>query len=461
MGRTYLKNAIHTDTIALVNCRKNPYLAPMEKRAYILTFGCQMNEYDSELLESILSADGYLSVQQPNQADLIVVNTCSVRQKAEDRALARIAELTALKKLNRSLKIVVAGCMARRAGQSIIDRIPQVDYVVGPDYVPEIGEIVKRNSPEKIHIDDKNQSESKLLAPKTKGPAAFLAISRGCENFCSYCIVPYVRGAFRSRPAKSILKQAAALTESGVKDITLLGQNVNSYRDGDMDFPALLKAIAPVGPPRLRFLTSHPKDLSDRLIECMAEVKSICHSLHLPLQSGSDKILAAMNRGYTYEYYHGIVEKLRRIMPDITLTTDLIVGFPGETADDFEQTLAAVRSIEYDAAFMFRYSVRPGTAAAAIYDDVPEPEKIERLNRLIAIQQTISERRNARWVGRKLEILIDSFSRRQPMMPKGKTRGGISVLIANQPDLRIGDMITATIVSSRAKTLIADFENFA
>jgi len=445
----------------LVNTHKNPYLPAMEKRAYILTFGCQMNEYDSELLESILSADGYLLVPEPNQADLIVVNTCSVRQKAEDRALARISELSALKKLNRSLKIVVAGCMAKRAGQSIIDQIPLVDYIVGPDHVPEIADIIEQKSPQRIYISDTPESESNVSTPKTKGPAAFLAISRGCENYCSYCIVPYVRGAFRSRPAKSIIKQVAALTESGIKDITLLGQNVNSYQDNDTDFASLLKAIAPIGPPRLRFLTSHPKDLSDKLIECMAEIPSICHSLHLPLQSGSNMILAAMNRGYTFEHYNSIVERLRRAMPDITLTTDLIVGFPGETPDEFERTLAAVESIQYDAAFMFRYSVRPGTAAADITDDVPEPVKIERLTRLITVQQQITERRNARWIGRRMEILIDGFSRRQPIVPKGKTRGGLSVLINNRPDLKVGDLITATIVSSRAKTLLAEFENFA
>jgi tRNA-2-methylthio-N6-dimethylallyladenosine synthase len=433
----------------------------MEKQAYILTFGCQMNEYDSELLESILSADGYLITPEPNQANLIVVNTCSVRQKAEDRALARITEITALKKLNRSLKIVVAGCMAKRAGQSIIDQIPGVDYVVGPDHVPEIAEIVGQKLAQRIFISDTPESDLKSSTPKTNGPAAFLAISRGCENYCSYCIVPFVRGAFRSRPAKSIIKQIAALTESGIKDITLLGQNVNSYQDGDIDFAALLNAIAPIGPPRLRFLTSHPKDLSDKLIECMAEIPAICHSLHLPLQAGSDKILKAMNRGYTFGHYLSIVEKLRRAIPDITLTTDLIVGFPGETDADFEQTLAAVKAIEYDAAFMFRYSVRPGTAAADIADDIPEPSKIERLNQLISIQQKITELRNTRWVGKRLEILIDGYSRRQPVIPKGKTRGGISVLIGNRPDLQIGDMITATVMSARAKTLFADFENFA
>jgi tRNA-2-methylthio-N6-dimethylallyladenosine synthase len=433
----------------------------MEKRAYILTFGCQMNEYDSELLESILSADGYLLVPEPKEADLIVVNTCSVRQKAEDRALARITEMTSLKKLNRSLKIVVAGCMAKRAGQSIIDQIPLVDYVVGPDHVPEIAEIVGQNLSQKIFIGDTPDTETKSSTPKTNGPAAFLAISRGCENYCSYCIVPYVRGAFRSRPAKNIIKQVAALIESGIKDITLLGQNVNSYQDNDTDFAALLKAIAPIGPSRLRFLTSHPKDLSDKLIDCMAEIPAVCHSLHLPLQAGSDKILKAMNRGYTIGHYLTIVEKLRRAMPDIALTTDLIVGFPGETDEDFDQTLEAVKAIEYDAAFMFRYSVRPGTAAADIADDVPEPVKIERLTQLILVQQKITEQRNTRWVGQKLEILIDGYSRRQPIMPKGKTRGRISALIGNRPDLQIGDMITATVMSSRAKTLFADFENFA
>jgi tRNA-2-methylthio-N6-dimethylallyladenosine synthase len=433
----------------------------MEKKAYLLTFGCQMNEYDSEVLESILSANGYLMTSKPEEAGLIIVNTCSVRQKAEERAMGRISELAAQKKVNRSLKIVVAGCMAKRAGQAIIEQIPAVDYVVGSDQIPDIPDIVKDSSGQRVFISDKPDNEPPLPISKTRGPTAYLAISRGCENYCSYCIVPYVRGAFRSRPMIRILDQVKALISAGVKDIMLLGQNVNSYRDGEVDFPGLLKYLATAGPPRLRFLTSHPKDISDDLIACFAELPYLCHSLHLPIQSGSDKILALMNRGYTYKHYRERIAKLRQVAPDMTISTDLIVGFPGETEDDFQQTLEAIGSIKFDSAFMFRYSVRPGTAAASMTDDVPESTKIERLSKLIAIQQKISEMQNSRWIGQSLEILIEGQSRRLPAMPKGKTRGGQSVLVTNKPELAMGDLIIGQIADSRAKTLFAAFEKFA
>ena len=428
----------------------------MEKRAYILTFGCQMNEYDSEVLESILSADGYLISNKPDDADLTVVNTCSVRQKAENRAMSRISGIAALKKNNPSMKLVVAGCMARRAGQAIIDDIPGVDYVVGSDYIPEIPDII--GASDKIFIEEKTDSVKQPYTIRPGRFAPYLAISRGCENFCSYCIVPYVRGSFRSRPVDNIITEMKFLVDQGVKDITLLGQNVNSYNYLGLDFPSLLRKLEPFAPPRLRFLTSHPKDLSDDLINCLAEMPALCHALHLPLQAGSNNILSKMNRGYTVEYYLGLIEKLRAAVPDITITTDLIVGFPGESETDFGQTLSAVEQIGFDSAFMFRYSVRPGTAAAKLPDDVPENEKIDRLNRLIALQHKISAQRNKRWLGKQVEVLIEKRSRREPYLPQGKTRGGQSVLITDASDLKPGALVLARIEKAQAKTLLGHFE---
>ncbi|MCD6160895.1 MAG: tRNA (N6-isopentenyl adenosine(37)-C2)-methylthiotransferase MiaB [candidate division Zixibacteria bacterium] len=433
----------------------------MLNSAYILTFGCQMNQYDSEVLESILAGNGCLITDMPDSADLIVVNTCSVRQKAESRAMAHIAGLAALKKKNPLLIVIVAGCMAKRAGQEIIDKIPGVDYVVGPDYLPEIPEIIKSANNRQVYIDEKAKLPGLASRGGKRNVNAYLAITRGCENYCSYCIVPYVRGSLRSKPVDNIIAEMKMLVERGAIDITLLGQNVNSYNDNNLNFPKLLNKLAPYAPPRLRFLTSHPKDFSDELIGCFNNNINLCESLHLPLQSGSDKILKAMNRGYDTAHYLDSITKLKKAVPDITLSTDLIVGYPGETEADFQQTISIVKEIEYDSAFMFRYSVRPGTKAAELADDIPEPEKIDRLSRLIELQQKISESRNARWNNQSLEILIDSHSRRKPIMPKGKTRGGQSVLITDKPDLKTGDMIFAKVALSKAKTLFASFEKFA
>jgi len=374
--------------------------------------------------------------------------------------MAHIAGLAALKKKNPSLIVVVAGCMAKRAGQEIIDKIPGVDYVVGPDYIPEIPKIINNHDNRRIYIDEKSELTGLTSKGGRRSINAYLAITRGCENFCSYCIVPYVRGPLHSKPVESVIAEMKMLVERGAVDITLLGQNVNSYRDNDIDFPKLLHKLAKYAPPRLRFLTSHPKDFSDELIGCFRNINKLCESLHLPLQAGSDRILKAMNRGYDSSRYLDIVNKLKNAVPDITLSTDLIVGYPGETEADFRQTLTMVKEIEYDSAFMFRYSVRPGTKAAGLTDDVPEPEKIERLSRLIELQQKISQSRNARWNNQSLELLIDGHSRREPVMPKGKTRGGQSVLITDKPDLKIGDMIISKIERSQAKTLFARFEKY-
>jgi tRNA-2-methylthio-N6-dimethylallyladenosine synthase len=420
-----------------------------------------MNEYDSEILESILASDGYLISDSPDSVDLIVVNTCSVRQKAENRAKAHIAGLTALKKQKPSLVVVVAGCMAKRAGQELIEELPGVDYVIGSDFIPDIPKIIANPQSRKVYVDEKDESSSLISRGKNTAVSAFLAITRGCENYCSYCIVPYARGSMRSKPIEMIITEMKMLVEQDAKDVTLLGQNVNAYSDNDIDFAKLLCKLEPYAPNRLRFLTSHPKDFSDDLVYCLSNITKLCDSLHLPLQAGSDRILKAMNRIYTTSNYMNTIEKLRQNIPDISLSTDLIVGYPGETNDDFEQTLALVKEIEFDSAFMFRYSVRPGTKAAQCTNDVPEQEKIFRLTRLIELQQEITGRRNKRWIGQSLEILIDGLSRRQPIIPKGKTRGGQSVLITDNINLKTGDLIFAKITHTKVKTLFASFEKFA
>ncbi len=421
--------------------------------AFILTFGCQMNEYDSEILESLLAGKGFNLVTEPDRADLIVVNTCSVRQKAEERAIARISSLAAIKRNRRDMTLVVAGCMARRVGTELLKRIPEVDYVVGPDRIPDLPEIIEDKSGPKVLIEETDGGDESVIVRRQSEPRAYIAISRGCENYCSYCIVPYVRGSFRCRPTESIISQFKSLVDSGVKEITLLGQNVNSYNYDGVDFPGLLRVLDGIGRCRLRFLTSHPKDLSDELVACFSDLPNLCHAIHLPLQSGSDTVLEAMNRGYTVDRYLNIVAKLRKAAPDLTLTTDIIVGYPCESKEDFEKTLSVVRALEFDSAFMFRYSVRPGTISAKSADIVGENEKIERLNRLIKIQQEITQRKTKAWIGKTVEVLITGNSRRKPLRPAGITRGGQKILIRNTDSLPVGELISAEVVDASGKTL--------
>jgi len=424
--------------------------------AYILTFGCQMNEYDSEILESLLAGKGFNLVAEPGDADLIVVNTCSVRRKAEERAIARISSLAALKRNRRDLTLVVAGCMARRAGSELLERIPEVDLVIGPDRIPDLPDIIEEKNGRQVLIDETDGDAESNIVRKQSGPQAYLAISRGCENYCSYCIVPYVRGSFRCRPLNSIISQYKSLVGSGVKEITLLGQNVNSYSYDGVDFPGLLRILDGLAKCRLRFLTSHPKDLSDDLVACFSELTNLCRAIHLPLQSGSDSVLEAMNRGYTVDRYMNIVAKLREAAPEITLTTDIIVGYPNESREDFEKTLAVVRAVEFDSAFMFRYSVRPGTKSAQTADVVEESEKIDRLTRLIKIQQEITKKKARAWIGKTVEVLITGESRRKPPRPAGITRGGQKLLIRDEVTFPPGELVMAEVVETSGKTLIGN-----
>jgi len=421
------------------------------KKYKIVTFGCQMNLADSGALAAVLNAGGYLPAETEEDADLIVLNTCSVREKAEERVFGRLGEMS---RYGDRKQIAVVGCMAQRLGEKITERAPNVDYVLGTDRMFDLPALLDdRPAVAKVNTQFGHEAIGEFIPIRDDEYSAFVTISRGCDNYCSYCIVPYVRGSERSYPQNKIINQINEFVSDGVLEVTLLGQNVNSYADNGCDFASLLKSVAgKTAVRRIRFMTSHPKDLSDNLIEAMASEDKVMPHLHLPLQSGSDRVLERMGRIYDYGHYRDLVGKLRQAVPDIALTTDLIVGFPGETAEDFEATLEAVREISYDSAFMFRYSIREGTEASQFEDDVPEDEKIRRLKKLIEIQKNISFEKNQGEVGTVREVLIDGFSRRSKDFLKGKTEHNKTILFKGDPQI-IGSICRVKVNSADSWTL--------
>ena len=409
----------------------------METKYYkILTFGCQMNLADSGLLAAAMNNHGYLSAATESDADILILNTCSVREKAEERVFGRLGEISALKRQSPALKIAVVGCMAQRLGARILERAPYVDYILGPDRIFDLPEhLAKSNGDPRISTEFGHEKIEDLVPVRDNPFAAYVTISRGCKQYCTYCIVPYVRGEERSYSSAEIINHVNALVAQGVSEITLLGQNVNSYRDNGHDFSDLLAMIAQeTDVKRIRFMTSHPRDLSDRLIEIMAAQPKIMSHLHLPLQSGSDRILGKMGRFYNYQHYRSLIDKLRSAVPDISLTTDLIVGFPSETENEYQSTLTAVEEIQFDSAFMFRYSPREGTPAYGMQDDIPHPEKIRRLTKLIELQKKVSHDKNQSEIGKVRSVLVDGFSRRDGSVLKGKTEGNKTILFNGHKD---------------------------
>ncbi|MFQ6033084.1 MAG: tRNA (N6-isopentenyl adenosine(37)-C2)-methylthiotransferase MiaB, partial [Candidatus Zixiibacteriota bacterium] len=392
----------------------------MGKKVFLQTFGCQMNVYDSEKLKSILLSSGYSITEDERRADVIVLNTCSVREKAERRALGRLWDLSRYKSTNPKLILVVVGCMAQRMREELIQRNPYLDLVLGPDQIFQLPQYLQNHikKPMVVVSGSRENFSGEVfgregLPQRRYKYTSFVAISRGCNNFCSYCVVPYVRGPERHRPITQIIKEIQLLAESGCREITLIGQNVNSYKYDGCDFPDLLQRVNDETEIEwIRFMTSHPKDLSQKLIDKIALLPKVCEHLHLPLQSGSDRILQKMNRAYTFRGYLKLVQLAKTKIKDLSLTTDLIVGFPGETKEDFQQTLKMVEEVEFDSAFMFRYSVREKTKAASFPDDVPEKVKLERLHILIELQKQISKRKNQRMIGKTLKVLVDEKSRR-------------------------------------------------
>ncbi len=343
----------------------------------ILTFGCQMNIADSGALAAAMNARGFLPADSEENADILILNTCSVREKAEERVFGRLGDLSALKKESPDKKIAVVGCMAQRIGSAILERAPYVDFILGTDRIFELPEFLdKSNGVPHIHTEFGHEKVGDLTPVRDSKYSSYVTIMRGCNQYCTYCIVPYVRGNERSYPADKIIRQINALVSDGVLEITLLGQNVNSYRDDGSDFSSLLNCIIrETDIKRIRFMTSHPKDLSDCLINTIAAEPKMMAHLHLPLQSGADRILREMGRGYSFNHYRSLTDKLRSVRSDIAITTDLIVGFPSESEEEYQLTLKAVQEIQFDSAFMFRYSPREGTLASKLDDNIVLPRK--------------------------------------------------------------------------------------
>jgi len=416
-----------------------------------------MNVSDSEIVSSILQGNGFVAASSIDDADIIIFNTCSVRQHAEERVLGRISNEMSKKQLKPLLKIGIIGCMAQRLGDKLQKQINGVDFVVGVDSYRQLPEVLKLKRPKSDFNSKTKQDSSEMYSefkPLRKSDLnAFITIMRGCDNYCSYCIVPYLRGKERSRPVEDILQEAYQAGLDGYKDITLLGQNVNSYQWNDTTFPQLLEKLNNIETiERIRFITSHPKDLSDELIDVMSSNEKICEHLHLPMQSGDDTILSKMNRGYTYSHYRKIIDKLRSKIPSIAITTDLIAGFPSETEEQFSKTIAAMRDIMFDFAFMFKYSPREGTAAYKLSYDVPDEIKLERLDRMIKLQNEITLSKYRDKIDEIVEVYVEKISKKSPDELSGKTRDFKIVVFPGTKDL-IGSFQKVEITDATGWTL--------
>ncbi len=429
---------------------------------YIETYGCQMNVADSEVVASIMGVAGYDITDSIERADAVLLNTCSIRDNAEQKIISRLEYLASLRRKRGKksrLIIGVIGCMAERVRDSLIND-HGVDLVAGPDAYLSLPELfAAAEAGEKaINIDLSTTETYRDVLPRRLGGAkvsGFVSIMRGCNNFCSYCIVPYTRGRERSREPQSILNEVADLRSRGFKEVTLLGQNVNSYKHNEVDFPALLEMVAKEAPEmRIRFTTSHPKDMSDRTIEVMAQYPNICKHIHLPVQSGSNSVLKAMNRKYTREWYLDRIRAIRQRLPQCSITTDMFTGFHNETEEDFQLTLDLMREVGFDAAFMFKYSERPGTLAAkTMPDNVPEEVKIDRLNRMIALQNELSLASNQREVGRTVDVLIEGVAKRSNDQMVGRTEQNKAVVVG-RGNANVGQTVKVHIDKATSATLI-------
>lgn len=439
--------------------------AAIENRPHtycVVTYGCQMNAHDSEKLEGMLHEMGMTAAESREQADFVIFNTCCVRDNAQRRALGNVVWLKELKKKRPEMMVAVCGCMMQQQGmgEQILRQYPFVDVAFGTHNLYRFAQLMlqavkTRRRVVEIMRDDEGSIPEDLPVQRTSPYHAYITIMYGCNNFCSYCIVPYVRGRERSRASARIIEEAKQLYADGVKEIMLLGQNVNSYGldvEGEMSFAQLLAALDEVGIERIRFMTSHPKDISDELIDVMASSKHICHALHLPVQHGSNRILDSMNRRYTREKYLERVALLRSKVPDISLTTDLIVGYPGETQEDFEDTCSLVKQVGYDSAFTFIYSPRIGTRAADMPEQIPEKVSSERIQKLIAIQKDITHKRYANYIGQIHSVLVDEASKRDATQMAGKNQYNITVNFPGTADL-IGKIVKVRITSAGESTL--------
>ena len=421
-----------------------------------------MNAGDSEIVVSIMQEHGYRYTESIDQADIILINTCSIRDNAEQRIWGRLSAMRQLKKRKPNLIVGIIGCMAERLKEQLIEPQTGVDIVAGPDSYRSLPELVRtaESGDKGINVELSKEETYAEIAPvrlDKSGVSAYIAIMRGCNNYCAYCVVPYTRGIERSRDPQTIVAEARALFENGYREVTLLGQNVNSYKCGEVGFPELMEMVAQISPLlRVRFATSHPKDISDALLEVMARHDNICKAIHLPAQSGSNEMLKKMNRKYTREWYLERVAAIRRYMPDCAITTDLIAGFCGETLEDHQQTLSLMQEVGYASAFMFKYSERPGTFSARHYpDDIADEEKTRRLNEIIALQNSLSVASNQAEGGLVREILVEGTSKRSEEQLCGRTSQN-KMVVFDRGDHKAGDYVTVKITGCSSATLFGE-----
>ena len=432
---------------------------------HIVTYGCQMNLHESEKIAGILRSCGYECESGLEEADVVVFNTCCIRENAENHAFGNIGSLKKLKKSNPSLIIAVGGCMAQEAGKAawLKSKFPFIDILFGTHNLPELGELIERKRREKKTIislkEERVATEDGVVPVRTSYPNAWVNIMYGCNNFCSYCIVPYVRGREKSRRPEDILKEVSSLVEEGYKEITLLGQNVNSYSgEGGMRFPELLERAAEIeGDFRLRFMTSHPKDFSAELVQVIKRNPKICRQLHLPAQSGSNRILSLMNRRYTRETYLSEIALLRREVPDCEVTTDLIVGFPTETEEDFRETLSLVDAADFSSAFTFVYSPREGTKAAVMEGQIAEETQTDRIMRLVERVNARTREKSARYVGREVELLCEDFDKKKDVYLGRDVYGRMGYFKSEKN--RIGDFVTIRVTEANGISLYGEAVN--
>lgn len=422
------------------------------KRVYVETYGCQMNVADTELMLGVLGRVGYVSTEDPSRADVMLVNTCAVRDNAEQRVVGRMGELKRYKRPGVVLGVV--GCMAQRLGKELLDAVPHVDFVIGPDGYRALPELIDgaADGGRTAAIEFKPwEHYEDVPARRLEGPKAFVTVQRGCDYRCTFCIVPMTRGRERSRKLGDVVSEVQRLGQQGVSEVTLLGQTVNSYHDGVHDFGQLLRAVGAVeGIQRVRFTSPHPNDFSDSVISAMAEVPAVCEHVHLPVQSGSSRVLKLMGRRYDRHAYLECVGRLRQAIPDLAITTDIIVGFPGETDEEFLETESLVREVEFDDAFTFKYSPRDGTGALKLQDQVPEGIKGERLQRIIATVKEVACRKNVDLVGTKEQVLVEGIARRGELL-QCRSRGNRVVLV-DGPEEWIGSYRTVRLTGTTGAT---------
>ncbi len=436
-----------------------PITDPSRPKVYIETYGCQMNVNDSEVILSILQDDGYALTEDIEQADVILANTCSIRDNAEQRIWGRIDQFKIQKRKRKGVIIGIVGCMAERLKDELLKA---VDIVAGPDSYRTLPDLLKAVAPDSPQINvllshEETYAEISPVRLDRNGISAFISIMRGCNNVCSYCIVPYTRGRERSRDAHTIVREAQELWENGYKEVTLLGQNVDSYQWEDVNFAKLLEMVAAVNPElRVRFSTSHPKDISDEVIYTMARHENICRHIHLPVQSGSSIMLEKMRRKYDREWYLERVDKIRSVMPDCGITTDVIAGFSGETEQDHADTLSLMEKVVFDSAFMFAYSERPGTLASKKYpDDIPYEVKTSRLNEIIALQGSMSLKSNEKEIGKTLKVLVEGPSKKNPSELCGRASSNKMCVFPSRGE-KPGDYCLVKVTSVTSATLICE-----